>query len=148
MSHLAWQGEPVSFHIRPDKVDLFLGVGITQWLERRTRNRKFAGSNPCWSGGRIFFSKVNFLCWVLFRYPFHFRVTAVAHKRPRSFCQKYRWQLQLNTHTPYVCGFAWSDMVHGCVVYTERADWDGSSFMWHQPCHRCKYTRWIFKNAL
>ena len=27
--------------------------------------------------------------------------------------------LQLNTHTPYVyvCGFAWSDMVHGCMVY-------------------------------
>ena len=29
--------------------------------------------------------------------------------------------LQLNTHTPYVCGFAWSDMVHGCMVYTELA---------------------------
>ena len=28
-------------------------------------------------------------------------------------------RLQLNTHTPYVCGFAWSDMVHGCMVYTE-----------------------------
>ena len=24
-------------------------------------------------------------------------------------------------HTPYVCGFAWSDMVHGCMVYTELA---------------------------
>ena len=31
-------------------------------------------------------------------------------------------RLQLNTHTPYVCGFAWSDMVHGCMVYTERAE--------------------------
>ena len=30
-------------------------------------------------------------------------------------------RLQLNTHTPYVCGFAWSDMVHGCMVYTELA---------------------------
>ena len=29
--------------------------------------------------------------------------------------------LQLNTHTPYVCGFALSDMVHGCMVYTEPA---------------------------
>ena len=35
---------------------------ISQWLERRTRDRKVAGSNPCWSGGRIFFSMVNFLC--------------------------------------------------------------------------------------
>ena len=31
-------------------------------------------------------------------------------------------KVQLNTHTPYVCGFARSDMVHGCMVYTERAE--------------------------
>ena len=41
---------------------LHRGAGIAQWLERRTRDRKVAGSNPCWSGGRIFFSRVNFLC--------------------------------------------------------------------------------------
>ena len=69
------------------------GAGIAQWLERRTRDRKVAGSNPCWSGGRIFFSRVDFLCWLLFRYPFHPRVTAVARKRSRSFCQKRRWQV-------------------------------------------------------
>ena len=67
--------------------------GIAQWLERRTRDWKVAGSNPCWSGGRIFFSSVDFLCWLLFRYPFHPRVTAVARKRSRSFCQKCRWQV-------------------------------------------------------
>ena len=27
------------------------------------------------------------------RCPFHSRVTAVARKRPRSFCQKCRWQV-------------------------------------------------------
>ena len=27
-------------------------------------------------------------------------VTAMARKRPRSFCQKCRWQINLNTHTP------------------------------------------------
>ena len=37
------------------------GAGVVQWLERRTRDRKVAGSNPCWSDGRIFFSRVNFL---------------------------------------------------------------------------------------
>ena len=68
-------------------------AGIAQWLERRTRDWKVAGSNPCWSGGRIFFSRVNFLCWLLFRYPFQPRVTAVARKRSRSFCQKCRWQV-------------------------------------------------------
>ena len=40
----------------------FWGAGIAQWLERPTHDRKIAGSNPCWSGGRIFFSRVNFLC--------------------------------------------------------------------------------------
>ena len=43
-----------------------LGSGIAQWLERRTRDWKVAGLNPCRSSGRIFFSTVNFLCWLLF----------------------------------------------------------------------------------
>ena len=52
-----------------------------------------------WSTGSVglvidsFFSRVDFLCWLLFRYPFHTRVTAVACKRSRSFCQKCRWQV-------------------------------------------------------
>ena len=69
------------------------GAGIAQWLEHRTRGWKVAGSNPCWNGGRIFFSRVDFLCWLLFRYPFHPRVTAVARKKSRSFCRKCRWQV-------------------------------------------------------
>ena len=69
------------------------GAGIAQWLERRTRDWKVAGSNPCWNGGRIFFSRVDFLCWLLFRYPFHPRVTTVARKKSRSFCQKCMWQV-------------------------------------------------------
>ena len=63
-------------------------VGIAQWLEHGTHDRKVAGSNPCWSSGRIFFSRVNFLCWLLFWYPFHPRAIAVACKRPWSFRQK------------------------------------------------------------
>ncbi len=69
------------------------GAGIAQWLEHRTRDWKVAGSNPCWNGGRIFFSRVDFLCWLLFRYPFHPRVTIVARKKSRPFCQKCRWQV-------------------------------------------------------
>ena len=38
------------------------GAGIAQWLERRTRDRNVMGSSPGRSGGRIFFSSVNFLC--------------------------------------------------------------------------------------
>ena len=37
------------------------GAGIARWLERRTRDRKVASSNPGESGGRIFFSWVNSL---------------------------------------------------------------------------------------
>ena len=69
------------------------GAGIAQWLEHRTRDWKVAGSNPCWNGGRIFISRVHFLCWLLFRYPFHPRVTTVARKKSRSFCQKCRCQV-------------------------------------------------------
>ena len=64
--------ELVETEIRRDSKTL--GAGIAQWLERRTRDWKVAGSNPCWNGGRIFFSRVDFLCWLLFRYPFHPRV--------------------------------------------------------------------------
>ena len=95
-----------------------LWTGIAQWFERRTRDWKVEGSNPCWSGGRIFFSRVDFLCWLLFPYPFHPRVTTVARKRSRHSAKSAGGRLQLNMHTPYVCDFAWSDMEHGCMVYT------------------------------
>ena len=70
-----------------------MGAGIAQWFERRTCDWQVVGWNPCRSDGRILFSRVDFLCWLLFRYPFHPCVTAVAHKRSRSSCQKCRWQV-------------------------------------------------------
>ena len=81
------------YNITMQTIERISGAGIAQWLEHRTRDWKVAGSNPCWNGGRIFFSRVDFLCWLLFRYPFHPRVTAVARKKSRSFCQKCRWQV-------------------------------------------------------
>ena len=110
-----------------------------EWLERRARDQKVAGSNPCRSGGRIFFSGVNFLCKLLFRYQFHPPVTAVARKRPRSFCQKYRWQVTAK----YACTLRmWLCMKwHGAWLFgVHRTHRDGSSFMRHQPCQLCKYT--------
>ena len=49
-----------------------MGAGIARWLERQTRDRKVASLNPGRSRGRIFFSRVNFVCWLLFgvRSPF------------------------------------------------------------------------------
>ena len=75
-------------------------AGIALWLERRTRDQKVASSNPGRSSGRIFFSRISFLCWLTLisvSVPPH--VTAVARKRPRSFCQKCSGRLQINT--PY-----------------------------------------------
>ena len=54
-------------------------------------------------------SRVNFLCWLLFRYPAsHPRVIAVARKRSRSFCQRCRWQVTATWHAPYLRGIDWS----------------------------------------
>ena len=71
---------------------------IAQWLQRQTCDWKVTGLTPCRSRGRIFFSRVDFLCWLLFRYPFQPYVTAVARKRSKSFCQKCRWHV-LAKHT-------------------------------------------------
>ena len=80
----------------------------------------------------------------LFRYPFHPRVTAVARKRPQSFCQKRRWQvtakhtytlrIHVALHEVTRCMVVW------CTQNAPRLTLSGSRFLWHQPCQRCKYT--------
>ena len=100
-------------------------AGIAQWLERRNRDRKVPGSSLRRSGRKKKkFSRVDFLCWLLFRYPFHPRVTAVASKRSRSFCQKCRWQVtaKYTCTLPMWLWLKWHcKLVHGCMVYTELA---------------------------
>ena len=56
-------------------------------------------------------------------------------------------RLQLNTHTPYVCGFEWSVKVHGCMVYTERAETAADSCGTSHASAVSTPLRWIFKNA-
>ena len=72
-----------------------------------------SGSN---SGRRIFFSGVNFECWLRFWYVFHPGVTAVACKSSSYFAKSTGGRLQLNTHAPYVCGFAWWGDVTWCLI--------------------------------
>ena len=107
--------------------------GIVQWLERRTHDRKVVDLSPGRSSRRIFFSRVNLLCWLLFWYPFHPHVTAVAHKKSWSFCQTCRWQVtakQACALHNWLC-MKWH-MVHDCMVYTEWAEMAAVSR--HQPC--------------
>ena len=95
------------------------GVGIAQWLERRTHDWKVAGSNPCWSGGIIFLLQgwLSVLTLILVSVPPP--VLPQQHiKDPGHSAKSAGGRLQLNMHTPYICGFAWSDMEHGCMVYT------------------------------
>jgi len=61
-------------------------------------------------------------------------------KDPGHSAQSTGGRLHLNTHSPslrmWLC-LKW----HGAWVYgVHRTRRDGSSFMWHQPCQRCKYT--------
>ena len=74
---------------------------------------------------------VNFLCRLLFPYPFHPSFTTVTHKRS----QKCRWQV--TAHASYICIFEWNDIVNWCMVAwcAQNLHQDGSSFRWHQPCN-------------
>ena len=73
-------------------------------VQRQTPDRKVVSLNPNRSSGRIFFSRVNFVCWLLLGV----RVTTVTHKRPRSFCQKCR--LHQNMHIP-LTQRSWSGLI-------------------------------------
>ena len=63
-------------------------------VECRTRDGKVASLKPGRSSRGIFFSRVNFLCWLLFGVRSTPHVTTVACKRPQSFCQKCIWQVK------------------------------------------------------
>ena len=62
----SWPGPILSCCRQKTNMHKVWMAGIAQWLERRTPDWKVAGLNPCWSGGRIFLSRVNFLCCLLF----------------------------------------------------------------------------------
>ena len=118
--------------------------------------KRSPGLSPCKSCRRIFFSRGNFLCWHLFRYLFHPRVTAVACKRSRSFCQKCRWQVTAK-HTCTLHMWLWmkwrSELVHGCMLCTELAQRRQQFRIvpaMQQPNSAAVSTplQWIFKNTL
>ena len=72
------------------------------------------------------------------------RVTAVARKRPRSFCQKCTWQLTAKHAYTLRMWLCMKCMVHGCMVYTERAVMETVSCAVSTPLwkvvHSCRIT--------
>ena len=67
------------------------------------------------------------------------RVTAVARGRSRSFCQKCRWQVTAKTHRHLTYVVLYEETWCMVIWCTHNLRRDGYSFMWHQPCQRCKY---------
>ena len=87
-------------------------AGIARWLERRIRNRKVASSNPGRSGGRIFFSRVNSVCWLLLdvrstpvllqwhvKKPDHFAKSAGGMHKPLTQRSRSELTMPLSRHT-------------------------------------------------
>ena len=116
--------------------------GIAQWLEHQTCDWKVTGLNPNRSSGRIFFSRVNFLCWLLFQYLFHHHVTTVAHKKSQSFCWKCRWQVTAK-HVCTLC--MWLCM---SIVYTERTETTPVSCGTSYVSTVSTPLQWVFKSWL
>ena len=101
-----------------------------------------------------FFSRVNFVCWLLFGL-FHPHVTAVARKRPTSFCQKCRWQVTPKTPTHpslsevgagWLCscpGIVWEpigkqahmQLIREHSVTVNSARWASMDSSWPQACY-------------
>ena len=98
-------------------IDLW-GVGVAQlilncnfnfplgWIrynvmtERRIRDRKVVSSNPGRAGGWIFFSRVNFLCWLLFGVHSNHVLPQWHVKDPGHSAKSADGRLHLNTHAP------------------------------------------------
>ena len=101
--------------------------------------------SPGRSGGRIFSSRANLLCWHLFWYLSHLCVTAAAHRRRSHSAKSAGGRLQLSTHAPYVCGFAWSDTVNWCMVVWVHRMCTKMKAVSHDTSHT--WYRWQIKNA-
>ena len=126
-----------------------LGAEIAQWLERRTRGRKVAGSSP----GRVAgfkkkkkkknLSRVNFMCW-----------SFISVSVPPPCYRSSKYKIPVILPKVQVAGYSWTRMHptyvalhkvtwwHGCMVYTERA---ATAAVSHGTSHvtteqRCKYT--------
>ena len=90
---------------RPTAAELpvrpLLGAVIACWLECQTCDQKVASLNPGRSGRGIFFSRVNFVCWLLFGVC---STPSLLHwhlKDPGHSAKSAGGRLHLNTHTPF-----------------------------------------------
>ena len=72
---------------------------LASWLEHQTRDRKVASLNPGRSSRRIFFSRVNFVCRLLFSVRSNPVIQQWHVKDPGHSAKSAGGRLHLNTHT-------------------------------------------------
>ena len=75
-------------------------MGIAQLVECRTCGQKIASSDPGRSSRRMFFSRVNFLCWLLLVVLFSLMLLQWHVKDSRDFAKSAGGSSHLNVHTP------------------------------------------------
>ena len=86
------------------------GAGIAQWLECRT-GRGFESLQERWENF-LLQGQISVLTFISVLFNPH--VTAVAHKRSRSFCQRCRWQVTAkHAYTLHILWMMW----HGAWFY-------------------------------
>ena len=79
---------------------MYTGAGIACWFEHRTRDRKVESSNPGRSSKRLFFSRVNSVCWLLFSVHSTPTLPQWHVKDPGHSANSVGGRLHINTHTP------------------------------------------------
>ena len=111
---------PGQHHCQPTRYCLYFSVSLWQsysdyqariacCLQRRTRDRKVASSNPGRSGGRNFFSRVNFVCWLLFSVRSTPELPQWHTKDPGQSAKSAGGRLHLNMHTLLTQRTEWAD---------------------------------------
>ena len=124
--------------------DVHIGSRNSSVVARQTRIEKSWVRAMAGATGRIFLSRVNLLYWLLFQYPFHSRVTAVAREDPGHFVKSAGGRLQLNTHAPYVSRLEYSKhckLVRDCNVYGAHRTWADTAAVSRGTSHVTTYQR-------
>ena len=123
--------DPPPLYILPVSFSCFFVFRIARWLEHQTHDRKVVSSNPGRSGGRIFFSRVHFVCWLLLGV----RSTTVLPqwhiKDPGHSAKSAGGRLHLNTHTP-LTHQSWSWLTMPLSRHSARAYQEMSTHATHQ----------------
>ena len=100
-----------------------VGAGIACRLERQTHDQKVASLNPGRSGGRIFFSRFSFVCWLLFGVRSTPMLLQWHIKDPGHSAKSAGGRLHLKKHTPLTWR-SWSRLTkplsrHSVEIYQE-----------------------------